>query len=82
LADSFIIQNYMPDVKDLKEGISMKDFVKEYGSLSDIRFQKIHSDIQKRIQSLPGYKKMGTDAGGKGLEIKRQGREVRISREG
>jgi hypothetical protein len=57
LADSFNIRDFMPDIKDLNEGISWKDFIEDYGSLSDNRYQKIHGEIQKRIQSLPGYRK-------------------------
>ncbi|MGD0653364.1 MAG: M12 family metallo-peptidase [Thermoguttaceae bacterium] len=57
LADSFKIADFMPDIKDLKEGISWKDFIENYGSLSDSRYQKIHSEIKKRIQSLPSHRK-------------------------
>ena len=57
LADSFNIRDYMPDIKDLKEGISWKDFTDDYGSLSDNRYQKIRTEIQKRILDLPCYKK-------------------------
>jgi hypothetical protein len=57
LADSFNIRDYMPDIKDLKEGISWKEFTDDYGSLSDNRFQKIRAEIQKRILDLPCYKK-------------------------
>jgi hypothetical protein len=57
LADSFNIRDYMPDIKDLPEGISWKDFIDDYGSLSDNRYQKIRAEIQKRILELPCYKK-------------------------
>ncbi len=57
LADSFNIRDFMPDSKDLKEGISWKDFTDDYGSLADDRYQKIRAEIQKRILELPGYKK-------------------------
>ncbi len=57
LADSFKIRDFMPDIKDLPEGISWKNFAKDYGSLSDNRYQKIRVEIQKRILELPCYKK-------------------------
>jgi hypothetical protein len=47
----------MPDIKDLPEGISLKNFANDYGSLSDNRYQKIRDEIQKRILELPCYKK-------------------------
>ena len=49
LADSFKIRDFMPDIKDLPEGISWKNFIEDYGSLSDNRCQKIRAEIQKRI---------------------------------
>ena len=57
LADSFQVREFMPDIKDLKEGISWKDFINDYGSLSDGRYQKIRTEIQNRIRELPYYKK-------------------------
>jgi hypothetical protein len=57
LADSFKTRDFMPDIKDLKEGISWEDFTKDYGSLNDIRYKKVHDEIQLRIKSLPAYKK-------------------------
>jgi hypothetical protein len=57
LADSFYIHNFVPEIKDLKEGIAWDDFINDYGSINDNRYQTIRSEIQNRIQSLPGYKK-------------------------
>ncbi|MGA2798585.1 MAG: M12 family metallo-peptidase, partial [Thermoguttaceae bacterium] len=57
LADSFNIRLYMPDIKDLPEGISWQKFTDDYGSLTDNRYQKIRAEIQKRILDLPCYKK-------------------------
>jgi Metallo-peptidase family M12 len=57
IADSFTMREYIPDIKNLKEGISWKDFTENYGSLSDNRYQKVRAEIQKRILELPCYKK-------------------------
>ncbi len=57
LADSFKIRDFMPEIKDLKEGISWKDFTDDYGSFADYRFQKIRTEIHQQILDLPGYKK-------------------------
>jgi hypothetical protein len=57
VADSFNIHDYMPDIKDLPEGISWKKFTDDYGGLADSRYQKIRAEIQKRILELPSYKK-------------------------
>ncbi len=57
VANSFKIRQFMPELSELKEGISWEDFGKEYGSIEDNRYQKVRDEIQKRIESLPGYKK-------------------------
>ena len=57
LARSFNIRDFVPDSKDLKEGISWEDFTSDYGSFKDYRYQKVCTEIRQRIQSLPGYKK-------------------------
>jgi hypothetical protein len=57
LADSFKLADFMPGADGLKESIAWKDFVQQYGAVSDPRCQKVLAEIQRRIQSLPGYKK-------------------------
>jgi hypothetical protein len=56
LANSFKIQDFVPNAEDLKEGLSWDQFTKDYGSVGDNRFKIVRGDILKRIQSLPGYK--------------------------
>jgi hypothetical protein len=65
LADSFKIRDFMPDIKDLKEGISWDDFAQNYGSPADNRYCSVRSEIQDRILTLPQYKKHGSSAGKK-----------------
>ena len=65
LADSFKIRDFMPDIKDLKEGMSWKDFAENYGSPTDNRYGAIRSEIQDRILALPLYKKHASAAGKK-----------------
>jgi hypothetical protein len=57
LANSFNIRDFVPEFKELKEGIAWDEFVHDYVSVNDNRYQIIRSEIQNRIQSLPGYKK-------------------------
>ena len=56
LATSFAVKNFLPDVSDLKEGITWEEFVVTYGSVDDERFQRQQKAIRKRILALPGYK--------------------------
>jgi len=57
LAKSFRIRDFMPECNDLKEGLSWEEFTNDYGSINDNRYQTVRIEIQKRIQSLSGYKK-------------------------
>jgi hypothetical protein len=57
LAKSFRIPDFLPEVKELEEGLSWDEFTEKYGSTNDHSFQKVQAEIQKRIQSLPGYEK-------------------------
>jgi hypothetical protein len=56
VAKSFRILDFMPELDELKEGISWEEFTEAYGSINDNRYQKVRREIQKRILLLPGYK--------------------------
>lgn len=56
LADSFAVEDYLPDGHGLPEGISWNDFLQEYGSAQDDRFHSQRAAIGKQILGLPGYK--------------------------
>jgi hypothetical protein len=57
VADTFAVNDYLPELKGLKEGLSPEAFAKAYGSASDERFKAEWEAMQKRIRELPGYKK-------------------------
>jgi hypothetical protein len=57
LADSFNVRDFVPDIKDLKEGIAADDFADDYGSINDDRCRKVRIEILNRIKSLHVYKK-------------------------
>jgi hypothetical protein len=57
VADSFKVRSFVPEISELKEGVSWEEFTKQYGSIQDDRYQKARDEIQKRIDLLPGYKK-------------------------
>lgn len=56
IATSFSVENYVPAVQDLPEGIVFKRFGETYGSAGDVRFQRRKEAIRQRILALPGYK--------------------------
>jgi hypothetical protein len=57
LAASFAVEDYVPAVQDLQEGISWTDFLREYGSAQDDRFHRRQAEIRKQIAALPGYQR-------------------------
>jgi hypothetical protein len=56
VADSFTVAAYALPPDGLPEGLTSREFVRQYGSPSDKRFLDRRDDIQQRIQALPGYK--------------------------
>ncbi|MGH7171060.1 MAG: hypothetical protein ACRELG_12345 [Gemmataceae bacterium] len=56
LAKAFRIGDYALAPRGLPEGLTAKQFEKRYGSLKDERFQRLQTDIRKRIEALPGYR--------------------------
>ncbi len=57
LASSFAVADFMPQVRDLDEGLAWDDFVAAYGSVDDERFRRRQAAIRRRIAALPGYKR-------------------------
>jgi hypothetical protein len=53
---SFRIGEYAISPRGLPEGLTAAEFEKQYGSLKDERFQRLQTDIRKRIDALPGYR--------------------------
>ena len=59
LATDFQLDDYMPPVEDLPEGLSTSDFLQQIGSESDVRFRELTREIRRRIDELPGHRAMG-----------------------
>jgi hypothetical protein len=57
LETGFELNHYFPKPERYEEGYQAKDFAREYGKISDPRFQARYERIQKDIWSAPGYQK-------------------------
>jgi hypothetical protein len=53
---AFRVADYTLSPKGLQEGLSRKEFEKQYGSLSDDRFRKALQALRKRVLARPGFK--------------------------
>lgn len=56
VAKGFTVNDYMPDPERLPEGLTAKQFEKDYGSAGDERFKKETERIRQRIRELPGHR--------------------------
>ena len=56
VGQAFSLASFMPEVKDLPEGLSAADVASQYGTAGDPRFQKRLYEIDQRIQLLPPYR--------------------------
>ena len=54
---AFDVNDYVPDVAGLAEGLSKEKFEADFGSEADPRFRKALDDVRKRVSELPGYNK-------------------------
>lgn len=61
LAGSFRIENYLPELDGLEEGITMEDLVKRFGSQGDPRYDAQIEGIDARIDKLPPYSLMNLE---------------------
>jgi hypothetical protein len=52
LAASFRISDHLPDLTGLRDGIPRAQFVREFGSPADPRFQKLVAEIRSRVAVL------------------------------
>lgn len=55
IASGFSIDDYLPTVDDLPEGMTTMQFINQYGGQNDERFQRIMAEIKARIDQLPVY---------------------------
>ena len=49
LRQSFAVADFVPEVKDLRDGVSVKRFETDYGSTSDPRFAKAVEEVRKLV---------------------------------
>ncbi len=64
LAASFRIENYLPPLDGLEEGIQLEELIKRFGSQGDPRYDAQIQRIDKRIDKLPAYSLSTLDLGG------------------
>lgn len=55
LARSFRVENYVPRLDDLPEGLKLSELLKQYGGQGDPRFDAQIEALDKRIEALPPY---------------------------
>ncbi len=55
IAVSFRVDDFMPGIADLPEGLSRQEFVADYGHPGDERFAVIKDKLEAAIRNLPGY---------------------------
>lgn len=57
IQEQFQVMDFVPPLKDLREGLTLKQFARNYGSTPDKRFRAAVGTLRKRIEALPGRKK-------------------------
>ena len=57
LAASFHLEEFVPSVKDLGDGLPVAEFKARYGSTSDPRFLAELEKVRARVKKLPVYAK-------------------------
>lgn len=57
LARGFHVEDYLPELKGLREGLTAVQFARDFGSPTDRRFLAEVDRIRRRIRELPAYRK-------------------------
>ena len=57
IAKEFRVEEFVPSVEGLPEGISAKRLTQDYGKTDDPRFAAKLDEIRRRIEALPAYRK-------------------------
>jgi len=52
MRQSFAVSDFVPEVKDLRDGITVKRFEADYGSTSDPRFAKAVEEVRKLVEGV------------------------------
>jgi hypothetical protein len=59
LAESFAVEDYLPEGRGLREGLSWVEFQREYHSVQDEQFHRQRAEIRAAILALPGFSQAG-----------------------
>jgi hypothetical protein len=56
IAENFSVDGYLPDIRELPEGMTTMQFINQYGGKDDPRFVRMIEEIELGIKELPAYK--------------------------
>jgi hypothetical protein len=56
LQDRFQVEDFIPTVTGLREGLSARRFRADYGALDDPRFKTAMDEVRRRVEEMPAYK--------------------------
>jgi hypothetical protein len=56
IAQRFVVSDFVPDVKQLTEGLTAVEVASKFGAVTDPRFQKQLKAIDQRVLLLPPYR--------------------------
>jgi hypothetical protein len=57
LAESFTVDDFLPETSRQPEGLSWESFQENFGSVSDNRFRQRVEEVRRRIAALPGHQR-------------------------
>lgn len=57
LQDRFQVEDFIPPVTGLREGLSARRFRADYGGMDDPRFKAAMDEVRRRVEEVPAYKK-------------------------
>lgn len=58
LAEGFRGDDFLPDLRDLREGLSWETFQRDYGGTQDPRFITLCTSLRRRVRQVPGHERL------------------------
>ena len=55
--DGFKVEDFVPAVTDVPDGLTPKQFAAGYGGVDDPRFLKATDEVRRRVAEMPGFRK-------------------------
>jgi len=55
IAQRFTVDGFLPSIAELPEGLQAAEFMRDFGSTGDQRYNAVISQIRTRVAALPGY---------------------------